>query len=85
MAVPEPLQVPFHPPFPTMLILGVPVHVWAIPAAFVTAYLPAFYRNFSIRRFAGGYNNINPRKQIADFEAKQRLTKEQVRTQAQPS
>jgi uncharacterized MAPEG superfamily protein len=60
-----------------MQVFGAELHLWAIPAAFVLAYIPAGVRNFLIHKFAGRFNNVQPRSQVADLVASQKITAEQ--------
>lgn len=57
----------------------------AIPAAYVTAFLPVVYRNVSIRRFTGDFNNVHPRNQVAELESNKKITHEQVRSEVEAS
>lgn len=61
------------------------LHLWAIPAAFLSAYWPAFFRNVMIVRLTGRYNNLNPRGQVPELTASQKLSADDVRTVSLPT
>jgi hypothetical protein len=55
-------------------LFGADIYLWAIPAAWLIAFVPIAIRNYMIPRLAGSYNNVQPRNQVSELEASKKIS-----------
>jgi hypothetical protein len=60
-------------------LFGADLYLWAIPAAWLIAYVPIAIRDVMIPYLAGTCNNIQPRSQVAEYEASKKISTADVR------